>query len=85
MLAHCARWLIVVEGNANNDGDCRPYGCWWGENLVGHRDDPIVLATPNRVVLSPHVYGHGNHPARRRPSHGHTAPLTERKACALVC
>jgi len=63
VLSHCERWLIVVEGNTGwgDADDCSPYGCWWGENLAGHRDDPIVLSVPNRVVLSPHLYGHGNH------------------------
>ena len=33
---------------------------WWGENIVGQITDPIVLPIPNRLVLSPHSYGHGN-------------------------
>lgn len=71
VLSICPRWLIVVNGIANRDGECRRScldagmvsahcsGCWWGENIIGHVDDPITLSTPEKLVLSPHVYGHG--------------------------
>ena len=65
MLAICPRWLIVVEGVGNNNKACGHAGhggCWWGENILGQLRAPITLSLPDRLVLSPHVYGHGNHP-----------------------
>lgn len=34
----------------------------WGENIQGQASHPIELSQPDKLVLSPHVYGHGNHP-----------------------
>ena len=31
---------------------------WWGENVLGQLTEPIELPIANRLVLSPHVYGH---------------------------
>ncbi|PEG40595.1 chitinase [Mycolicibacterium duvalii] len=45
-------WLIFVEGVAQYQGQ----SYWWGGNLMGVRDRPIVLDVPNRVVYSPHDY-----------------------------
>jgi endoglucanase len=45
--------LIVVEGIGCHNGSCT----WWGGNLEGARDFPVVLNTPNRLVYSPHDYG----------------------------
>jgi len=45
-------WLIVVEGISNYDGD----NYWWGGNLQGVADHPIVLDTTNQLVYSPHDY-----------------------------
>ena len=62
VLGLCPRWLIMVEGVGGNNGQCGALGhggCWWGENILSQRDHPIVLSYPNRLVLSPHVYGHG--------------------------
>lgn len=50
----CARWLVVAQGVAGP-------GYWWGEDLSGQWERPIQLATHHRLVLSVHVYGHGNH------------------------
>eukprot|EP00966_Prymnesium_polylepis_P311899 7206879-Prymnesium_polylepis.1 len=62
ILARCPRWLIVAEGVANSgDGNCCCGGCWWGENVAAQLVNPIVLPIENRLVLSPHVYGHGGH------------------------
>ena len=47
----------MVEG-AGCDSD---WGCWWGEHVAWHATRPITLAVPRRLVLSPHLYGHGNH------------------------
>jgi len=44
--------LIFVEGVANYQGQ----SYWWGGNLMGVKDRPIVLSVPNRVVYSPHDY-----------------------------
>ena len=68
ILERCDRWLIFVEGVAQNGGGygtCAPYGCWWGENIQGAVAYPIVLRNASRLVYSPHVYGHGNHPYMR--------------------
>jgi aryl-phospho-beta-D-glucosidase BglC (GH1 family) len=55
ILGKCPRWLIAAEGAGG--GTWRGY--WWGENVLGQRTMPISLSVPNRLVLSPHVYGHG--------------------------
>lgn len=47
-----SNWLIFVEGVADYKGQ----SYWWGGNLMGVKDRPIVLNTPNRVVYSPHDY-----------------------------
>ncbi|TDO15140.1 aryl-phospho-beta-D-glucosidase BglC (GH1 family) [Mycobacterium sp. BK086] len=44
--------LIFVEGVANYQGQ----SYWWGGNLMGVKDRPIVLTVPDRVVYSPHDY-----------------------------
>lgn len=62
VLGLCPRWLIIVEGVGGNNGQCGALGhggCWWGENILSQREHPIQLSLPNRLVLSPHVYGHG--------------------------
>lgn len=46
-------WLIVVEGVGSYNNV--PY--WWGGQLAGVRDRPVVLTIPNRLVYSPHEYG----------------------------
>lgn len=65
VLARCARWLIVVEGVGSHDGGgssmCAPHGCSWGENIQGHATHPIQLVDQSKLVLSPHLYGHGAH------------------------
>ena len=43
ILAVCPRWLIVVQGVAQNSGQCAPNGCWWGENVQGHLTHPVQL------------------------------------------
>jgi len=75
VLKVCPRWLIMVEGIANQEypGHCRnattpPSGedvggwCWWGENVLGQLRRPVRLSLPERLVLSPHAYGHGDQP-----------------------
>ncbi|MGB0435755.1 MAG: cellulase family glycosylhydrolase, partial [Mycobacterium sp.] len=47
-----SNWLIFVEGVAEYQGE----NYWWGGNLMGVADRPIVLDVPNRVVYSPHDY-----------------------------
>ena len=77
VLAICPRWLIVVEGVGNNNRACGHAGhggCWWGENILGMLRAPIRLSLPNRLVLSPHVYGHGNHPYMKSRSFPRNMP-----------
>ena len=63
--------LIVIEGNqifpkdiksnnftSMNEGDY--YNAWWGGNLMGVKDYPVDLGSPERnkqIVYSPHDYG----------------------------
>ena len=47
-----SNWLIIVEGVETYQGQ----NYWWGGNLMGVKDRPIVLNVPNRVVYSPHDY-----------------------------
>ncbi|MEM8665165.1 MAG: cellulase family glycosylhydrolase, partial [Pseudomonadota bacterium] len=51
-------WLILVEGVSTYDGD--PY--WWGGNLQGVADRPVVLPVPGKLVYSPHDYPASVHP-----------------------
>ncbi|SBS75523.1 Glycoside hydrolase family 5 [uncultured Mycobacterium sp.] len=44
--------LLFVEGVGTYQGE----SYWWGGNLMGVKDRPIVLSVPNRVVYSPHDY-----------------------------
>ncbi len=44
--------LIFVEGVETYQGQ----NYWWGGNLMGVRDRPIMLNVPNQVVYSPHAY-----------------------------
>ncbi|WP_370499630.1 Calx-beta domain-containing protein [Mycolicibacterium sp. jd] len=47
-----SNWLIFVEGVETYQGN----NYWWGGNLMGVKDRPIVLNVPDRVVYSPHDY-----------------------------
>ncbi|MBX9748047.1 MAG: cellulase family glycosylhydrolase [Roseococcus sp.] len=44
--------LIIVEGVSQYQGA----SYWWGGQLAGVRDDPVVLNQANKVVYSPHDY-----------------------------
>jgi aryl-phospho-beta-D-glucosidase BglC (GH1 family) len=44
--------LIIVEGVSEHQGDYY----WWGGQLAGVRDDPVVLNQANKLVYSPHDY-----------------------------
>jgi aryl-phospho-beta-D-glucosidase BglC (GH1 family) len=52
VLAANPNWLIFVEGIQTFNGQSD----WWGGNLMGAANFPVVLNTPNRVVYSPHDY-----------------------------
>ena len=41
-----------VEGIGTYQGQ----SYWWGGNLMGVKDHPIELNTPNKLVYSPHDY-----------------------------
>jgi aryl-phospho-beta-D-glucosidase BglC (GH1 family) len=45
-------WLIFVEGIQTYNGQSN----WWGGNLMGAGQFPVVLNVANRVVYSPHEY-----------------------------
>lgn len=45
-------WLIIVEGVAQHEGQ----HYWWGGNLMGAEDRPVVLNEPNKLVYSAHDY-----------------------------
>lgn len=45
--------LIIVEGIEEFAGETT----WWGGNLRGAGDFPIVLSDPGKLVYSPHEYG----------------------------
>ncbi|MCD1261142.1 cellulase family glycosylhydrolase [Paenibacillus athensensis] len=58
ILAVNPNWLIIVEGVEKNvQGESSGY--WWGGNLKGVKNYPVVLNVPNQVVYSPHDYGPG--------------------------
>ena len=44
------------------------HGCWWGEHVAGHVAQPVTLSVADRLVLSPHVYGHRGHVYLSHPS-----------------
>ena len=50
--------LIIVEGVGNYQGDYY----WWGGQLEGVRDDPVVLQQANKLVYSPHDYPNSIYP-----------------------
>ena len=52
VLAQNPDWLIFVEGIA----DYQDTSYWWGGNLAGVRDHPVVLSQPGKLVYSPHDY-----------------------------
>ncbi|KIC58409.1 cellulase family glycosylhydrolase [Microbacterium hominis] len=53
VLAANPRLLIIVDGvERQNDASTT----WWGGGLKDAGAEPVVLATPNRVVYSPHEY-----------------------------
>jgi aryl-phospho-beta-D-glucosidase BglC (GH1 family) len=60
-----ANWLIFVEGIENYNGQ----STWWGGNLMGAGQYPVVLNVANRVVYSPHDY-----PASVYPQSWFSAP-----------
>jgi endoglucanase len=45
--------LIVIEGVEQAAGT----NYWWGGNLRGVHNDPVVLSNPSKLVYSPHEYG----------------------------
>ncbi len=44
--------LIIVEGVETYEGDSH----WWGGNLQGVADRPVVLSADDKLVYSPHEY-----------------------------
>ncbi|NKE45875.1 cellulase family glycosylhydrolase [Roseomonas frigidaquae] len=52
VLAKNPDWLILVEGVGQHDGE----HYWWGGNLAGARDRPILLNQPDKLVYAPHDY-----------------------------
>lgn len=58
VLAKNPDWLIFVEGVGQHDGQ----NYWWGGNLLGVRDRPVVLDVPGKLVYSPHDYPNSIYP-----------------------
>lgn len=50
--------LILVEGVAQHNGA----HYWWGGNLAGAQDRPILLSQPDKLVYSPHDYPNSIYP-----------------------
>lgn len=58
IMANHPRWLVFVEGlETNAVGQSNTYYCYWGENLMGVRLNPLRVNNPERLVYSPHAYG----------------------------
>ncbi|MET3810441.1 cellulase family glycosylhydrolase [Arthrobacter sp. UYEF3] len=53
VLASNPNLLIIIEGIENQ---ATAGGTWWGGGLADVGAKPVILATPNRVVYSPHDY-----------------------------
>jgi endoglucanase len=53
VLAANPNLLVIVEGVDCYSGDCD----WWGGNLEGVANHPVVLSVSDRVVYSAHDYG----------------------------
>jgi endoglucanase len=53
ILAVNPNWLIIVEGIDVYHGD----SYWWGGNLEGAAQYPVVLSKPHKLVYSAHDYG----------------------------
>jgi len=53
VLAVNPQLLVAVEGTDCYSGDCD----WWGGNLEGAANSPVVLSVPNQLVYSAHDYG----------------------------
>lgn len=45
--------IIMVEGTE----EFGESSYWWGGNLQGAKDYPVVLSNPNKLMYSPHEYG----------------------------
>ncbi len=52
VLAANPDWLVLVEGVGDHNGSYY----WWGGNLMGAADRPVVLNVANKLVYSPHDY-----------------------------
>lgn len=53
VLASNPNLLIIIEGIENQGNGTTT---WWGGGLADVKNRPVTLATPNRVVYSPHDY-----------------------------
>ncbi|MBV9627887.1 MAG: cellulase family glycosylhydrolase, partial [Xanthobacteraceae bacterium] len=51
-------WLVFVEGIGTYNGQ----SYWWGGNLMGVKDHPVVLNEPNKLVYSAHDYPNSVYP-----------------------
>lgn len=58
VLEEAPDWLVVVEGVGDYHGDTY----WWGGDLRGVADRPVVLSTDDKLVYSPHDYPHSVFP-----------------------
>lgn len=51
-------WLVFVEGVGSHEGE----HYWWGGQLQGVRDRPVVLDVADKLVYSPHDYPNSVYP-----------------------
>ncbi|OYW08287.1 MAG: hypothetical protein B7Z53_05010 [Rhodospirillales bacterium 12-71-4] len=58
VLAKNPDWLVLVEGVGEHNGE----HYWWGGNLIGARDRPVVLSAPDKLVYAPHDYPNSVYP-----------------------
>lgn len=71
ILAVNPNWLIIVEGIEKVGSDYY----WWGGNLKGVEQHPVVLSIPNRVVYSTHDYPSSLYPQAWFSGDGYPANL----------
>jgi endoglucanase len=82
ILATNPDWLIIVEGIEHYHGDVY----WWGGNLEGAEQFPILLSHPDKLVYSAHDYGPGVQKQSwfESPDLAHTLPVVWQKHWAYL-
>lgn len=57
-------WLILVEGVEKNVPGQKLSNHWWGGNLEGVRQYPVLLEVSKKLIYSPHEYGADFQPSK---------------------